>query len=82
MVLDKENKPQSNIKAQVQNRKEMELEHIMEKGLILNDEEHDNIEYIKFSKSLWSWTFSSTLVTGFIAFTKFISDPEKLDRIY
>ena len=26
--------------------------------------------------------FSSTVVTGFIAFTKFILDPEKLDRIY
>ena len=31
-------KHESNIQAQVQNRKEMELEHIMEKELILNDE--------------------------------------------
>ena len=34
------------------------------------------------SKSIWSWTLSSTLVTWFIAFTKVISDPKNLDRIY
>ena len=34
LVLDKKNKPESNIQAQVQNRKEMEPEHIMEKELI------------------------------------------------
>ena len=33
-------------------------------------------------KSLQSRTFSSTVVTGFIAFTKFILDLEKLDQIY
>ena len=38
LVLDKKNKPESNIQAQVQNIKRMELEHIMEKELILNDE--------------------------------------------
>ena len=38
LVLDKKNKPESNIQAQVQNRKEMEPEHIMAKELILNDE--------------------------------------------
>ena len=38
MVLDKKNKLESNIQAQVQNRKEMESEHITEKELILNDE--------------------------------------------
>ena len=82
LVLDKKNKPKSDIQAQVHNRKEMEPEHIMEKALILNDEEHEKIEYNKFLKSLRSQTLASTLVTGFIAFTKFISDPEKLDRIY
>ena len=38
LVLDKKNKPESDIQAQAHNRKEMELEHIMEKQLILNDE--------------------------------------------
>ena len=38
LVLDKKNKPESNIQAQVQNRKEMEPEHIMAKEIILNDE--------------------------------------------
>ena len=38
LVLDKNNKPKSDIQAQVQNIKEMEPEHIMEKELILNDE--------------------------------------------
>ena len=32
--VDKKNKPESHIQAQVQNRKEMELEHIMAKELI------------------------------------------------
>ena len=36
LELDKQNKPKSNIQAQVQNIKEMEPEHIMEKELILN----------------------------------------------
>ena len=78
MVLDKRNKPESNIQAQVHNRKEMEPEHIMAKELILNDEEHEKLEYNKCLKSLRSRTIASTLVTGFIAFTKFISDPEKV----
>ena len=38
LVLDKKNKPELDIQAQVQNRKEMEPEHIMAKELILNDE--------------------------------------------
>ena len=43
MVLDKNNKPKSNIQAQVQNaqvqkKEEMEPKHIMAKELILNDE--------------------------------------------
>ena len=38
LVLDKKNKPESNIQAQVHKRKEMEPEHIMEKEIILNDE--------------------------------------------
>ena len=38
LVLDKKNKPESEIQAQVQNRKEMEPKHIMAKELILNDE--------------------------------------------
>ena len=38
LVLDKKNKPESDIQAQVQNRNEMEPEHIMTKELILNDE--------------------------------------------
>ena len=54
----------------------------MAKEIKLNDEEHEKLEYNKCIKSLWSWTLSSTLVTGFIAFTKFILDPEKLDRIF
>ena len=33
-------------------------------------------------KSLQSRTFSFIVVTGFIAFTKFILDPKKLDPIY
>ena len=82
MVVDKNNKPESNIQAQVQNRKEMEPKHIMAKQLILNDKAHEKLEYNKCLKSLQSRTFASTLVTGFIAFTKFISDPEKVDRIY
>ena len=38
LALDKKNKLESDIQAQVQNRKDMEAEHIMEKELILNDE--------------------------------------------
>ena len=38
LVLEKKNKPESGIQAQVQNRKEMEPEHIMAKEIILNDE--------------------------------------------
>ena len=36
--LDKKNKPEPDIQAQVQNRKEMGPEHIMAKELILDDE--------------------------------------------
>ena len=60
----------------------MKDEHVMEKELVLGDKAHKKLEYNKFLKIPQSWTFSSTLVTGFIAFTKFISDPEKVDRIY
>ena len=38
LVLDKTNKPESDIQAQVHNIKEMEPKHIMGKELILNDE--------------------------------------------
>ena len=38
LVLEKKNKPESDIQAQVQNKKEMEPEHIMAKELKLNDE--------------------------------------------
>ena len=38
MELDKKNKPESDIQAQVHNIKHMEAEHIMAKELILNDE--------------------------------------------
>ena len=38
LVLDKINKPESDIQAQVHKKKDMEAEHIMEKELILNDE--------------------------------------------
>ena len=38
LVLDKKNKPESDIQAQVHNIKDMEVEHIMEKQLILNAE--------------------------------------------
>ena len=38
LALDKNNKPKSDIQAQVQNIKDMEAKHIMEKELILNDE--------------------------------------------
>ena len=34
----KKSKPESDIQAQVQNRKEMEPKHIMAKEIILNDE--------------------------------------------
>ena len=37
-ILDKMNKPKSDIQAQVQNRKYMEAEHIIEKELILGHE--------------------------------------------
>ena len=37
-ILDKMNKLESNIQAQVHNRKDMEAEHIITKELILNDE--------------------------------------------
>ena len=38
LALDKKNKHESYIQAQVHNRKEMEPKHIMEKEVILNDE--------------------------------------------
>ena len=38
LALDKKNKPELDIQAQVQNIKDMEAEHIMAKELILNDE--------------------------------------------
>ena len=38
LALDKKNKLESDIQAQVQNKKEMEPEHIMAKEIILNDE--------------------------------------------
>ena len=38
LVLDKKDKPESDIQAQVQNIKEMEPEHIIAKEIILNDE--------------------------------------------
>ena len=38
LALDKKNKPESDIQAQVQNIKDMEAKHIMEKELILNGE--------------------------------------------
>ena len=60
----------------------MKDEHVMEKELVSSDKAHEKLEYNKCLKSLWSWTLSSTLVIVFIAFTKFISDPEKVDRIY
>ena len=60
----------------------MKAEHVMAKELVLSDKAHEKLEYNKCLKSLESRTLASTLVTGFIAFTKFISDPEKLDRIY
>ena len=37
-ILDKMKNPESSIQAQVQNKKDMEAEHIMAKELILNDE--------------------------------------------
>ena len=52
MALDKSNKPESNIQAQVQKIKDMEAEHIMEKELILNDEYHEKLEYNKCLTSL------------------------------
>ena len=48
LVLDKKNKPEPDIQAQVHNKREMGHEHIMEKELILNDKEHDKIEYNNF----------------------------------
>ena len=50
MVLDKNNKLESNIQAQVHNRKEMEPEHIMAKDLILNDKAHEKLQYNKCLK--------------------------------
>ena len=47
MVLDKKNKPESNIQTQVHNRKEMEPEHVMAKELILNDKANVKLEYNK-----------------------------------
>ena len=38
LALDKNNKPESDIQAQVHNIKQMEPEHIRAKELILNDE--------------------------------------------
>ena len=38
LALDKKNKPESDIQPQVQNKKDMEAEHIMAKELMLNDE--------------------------------------------
>ena len=60
----------------------MEPEHVMAKELIINDKAHEKLEYNKCLKSLRSRTFAFTLVTGFIAFTQFTSDLEKVDQIY
>ena len=60
----------------------MKVEHVMAKELVLSGKAHEKIEYNKCLKSLYSWTLPSTLVIGFIAFTKFISDTEKVDLIY
>ena len=57
----------------------MKSEHIMAKELVLSDKAHAKLEYNNCLKSLRSRTFTSTLVTGFIAFKKFISDLEKVD---
>ena len=55
----------------------MKVEHVMAKELVSSDKEHEKLEYNKCLKSLRSRTLASTLVIGFIAFTKFISDLEK-----
>ena len=47
MALHKKSKLESGIQEQVQNKKEMEPEHIMEKELILNDKAHEKFEYNK-----------------------------------
>ena len=60
----------------------MKAEHIMAKELVLSDKANEKLEYNKCLKILRSRTLASTLVTCFIAFTKFISDPEILDQIY
>ena len=60
----------------LQNRKKMKVEHVMAKELVLGDKPHEKLEYNKCLKGLRSWTLASTLVTGFIAFTKFIPDPK------
>ena len=59
----------------------MEAEHVMAKELILNDKAHEKLEYNKCLKSFRSRTLASTLVIGFITFTKFISNPKKMDQI-
>ena len=50
LVLGKQTKHELNIQAQVQNRKKMKLEHVMAKELILNDKEHEKLEYNKCLK--------------------------------
>ena len=60
----------------------MKDEHVMEKELVLGDKAHEKLEYNKCLKVSESWTLASTLVTGLIGFTKFISDPKKVDWIY
>ena len=50
LVLGKQNEHELNIQAQVQNKKKMKYEHVMEKELILSDKEHGKLEYKKCLK--------------------------------
>ena len=81
LVLDKNNKPESNIQAQVQNRKEMESEHIMEKELILNDESYEKLDNYKGLKVFEVEPLLQNKYQALQPLQKY-SDPEKLDLIY
>ena len=50
LVLEKRNKPKSNIQEQVHNREKMEAEHRMAKKIVLNDKAHEKLDYNKCLK--------------------------------
>ena len=80
-ISDNMNKAESDIQAQVQDRKDMEVEHIIAKKLILDDESHeklDNKKGIKVPEVERLLQHKSQVVQPLPKY----SNPEKLDLIY